>query len=78
MQQESIEARIAKRVAQSMQGKHINIALSGESCRTSTLTTRRCISQMVTSKQTLGGMDVTTQAQTHGGHKAWQSLYLER
>ena len=78
VQQESIEARIAKRVAQSKQGKHINIARSGESCRTSTQTSRRCISEMVTSKQTLGRMDITTQAQTHRGHRAWQSLDLER
>ena len=25
-----------------------------------------------------GGMDLTTQEQTHGGHKAWQGLDLER
>jgi len=26
----------------------------------------------------LGGKNITTQAQTHGGHKAWQSPNLER
>ena len=24
------------------------------------------------------GMDITTQEQAHGGHKAWESLDLER
>ena len=41
---------------------------------------------MVTSKQALGGTDVTTQAsglkdwqaQAYRGHKAWQSLDLDR
>ena len=39
---------------------------------------RRCKLSTPTSKQTLGGMDVTTRAQAHEGHKAWQSLDLER
>ena len=55
-------------------------------CVSSTLTPRWYISQMVTSKKTLGGTDATTQAsdlkdrqtQTHGRHKAWQSLDLDR
>ena len=78
MQQEIIEAKKAKRVAQSKQGEHINIAWSGERCIPSTPTPWMCISQVVTSKQTLGGTIATTQAQAHGGHKAWQSLDLER
>ena len=39
---------------------------------------RRCKPSTPTSKQTLGGMDVTTRAQAHEGHKAWQCLDLER
>ena len=65
------EAKKAKRVAQSKQGKHINISRSGERRESSTPTPRECISQVVTSKQTLGRMDVTTQAQAHRGHKEW-------
>ena len=72
------EAKKAKRVAQRKHGKHINIAWSGERCKSSTPTPQRCISQVVTSKQTLGRKDVTTQAQAHRGHKAWQILDLER
>ena len=72
------EAKKAKQVAQSKQGKHINITRSGERCISNTLTPRRCISQVVTSKETLGGKDVTTQAQAHEGHEAWQSQDLER
>ena len=45
-----------------------------------------CISQLVTSKQSTKGTDATThanglrdrQAQAYGGHKAWQSLDLDR
>ena len=47
-------------------------------CESSTLTPQRCILDMFTSKQTLGRTDVTTQAQAHGGYKAWQSLDIER
>ena len=72
------EAKKAKRVAQSKQGKHINIARKGERCVSSTPTPRGRISQVVTPNQSLGGTNVTTQAQAHGGHKAWQSLNLER
>jgi len=60
MQQESIEERKAKRVAQNKQGKHINIAWGGERCESGTPTPQRCISQVVTSKQTLGGTNVAT------------------
>ena len=46
----------------------------------------RAHQQVVTSNQALGGTNITTQAsgpkdrqaQAHGGHKAWQSLDLER
>ena len=72
------KAKKAKRVAQSKQGKHINIARSGERCVSSTPTPRRCISQVVTSKQALGVTNETIQEQAHNGHKAWQSLDLER
>ena len=72
------ESKKAKQVAQSKQGKHINITQSGERRVLGTPTPRACISQVVTSKQTLEGMDVTTQAQAHRGLKAWQSLDLER
>ena len=78
MQRESTEARKAKRVAQSKQGKHINVAQSGERYVSSTPTPWGCISQMVTPNQSLGGMDATTQAQAYGGRKAWKSLDLER
>ena len=78
MQRKSTEARKAKRVAQSKQGKHIKVMQSGERCVPSTQTPRGCISQMVTPNQSLGGMDATTQAQAHGGRKAWQSVDLER
>ena len=71
------EAKKAKRVAQSKQGKHINIAQSEEGCEPVTPTPWGCISQVVTPKQTIGGTDVTTQALAHGGHKGRQS-YLER
>ena len=64
-------------VAPSKKGKHINIAQSGERHESSTPTPRRCISQVVTSKQTLRGTNVSTQAQNHGGHNTWQSLDLE-
>ena len=47
-------------------------------CKSSTPTPRRYISQVVTSKQTLGGTNVATHAQAHGGHKVWQNLDLER
>ena len=57
MLQESIKAKKAKRVAQ---GKHINITRGGERCKVSAPTPQRCISQVVTSKQTLGGTDVAT------------------
>jgi len=77
------EARKAKRVAQS---KHNNIAQSTERCVSSTPTSGRCVSQVVTPKQGTRGADATTQtsgskdrqAQAHEGHKAWQSLDLER
>ena len=80
------EAKKAKRVAQSKQGKHVNVAWSGERCASRTLTPWRCISQVVTSKQALEGTDVTTQAsgpkyqqaQAYRRHKACQSLDLDR
>ena len=80
------EAKKVKRVAQSKQGKHINIIQSGEKGVSSTPTPGRCISQVVTSKQALGGTKVTTQAsgpkdrqaQANGGNKAWQSLDLDK
>ena len=56
------EAEKAKRVAQSKQGKHINIAWSRETCVSSTPTPRRCITQVVTSKWSTRGTYVTTQA----------------
>ena len=65
-------------MSQSKQGKHINITQSEEGFISSTPTIQWCISQVVTSKQTIGGTDVITQAQAHGGHKARQSLDLER
>ena len=60
------EAKKAKRVAQSKQGKHINIGRSEEKCESSATTPQRCISQVVTSKGTLGGKDVTIQANPRG------------
>ena len=60
MQQESIEAKKAKRVEQSKQGKHINITWGGERCESGTPTPWRCISQTVTSKQTLEETDIAT------------------
>ena len=45
------EAKKAKRVVKRKQDKHINIARSGERCKSSTPAPRRCISQVVTSKQ---------------------------
>ena len=50
------------------------------------INTPEVFSQVVKFKQASGGMDVTTQAnglkdrkaQAHGGHKAWQSLDLDR
>ena len=73
-------------MAQSKQGKHVNIAWGGERCVSGTPTPWRCISQVVTSKQALGGIDATTQAsgpkdqqaQANGGSIAWQSLDLDR
>ena len=61
-------------VAPSKKGKHINIAQSGERHESSTPTPRRCISQVATPNQSLGGMDATTQASPWGGAKhgkAW-------
>ena len=72
------EAKKAKQVAHSKQGKYINIAQSGEGCELVTPTPWGCISQVVTPKQTLEGTVVTTQAQAHGRHKARQSLNLKR
>ena len=72
------EAKKAKWVMQSKQGKHINIAQVGEGCIASTQTPQSYILQVVTPQQTLGGMGVTTKVQTHKGHKAGQSLDLER
>ena len=63
------EAKKAKRVAQSKKGNHINIGPSKERRESSTPTPWRCISQMVTFEQNLGGTDVTLQAQAHRGHK---------
>ena len=60
--QRCIKAKKAKHVAQSNQGKHINNAWSGERCVSSIQTLRRCISQVVTSKQALGGTNATTQS----------------
>ena len=56
------DAKKAKWVAQSKQGKQINIARSGEKCVSSTPTPQRCVSQVVTPKQTLGRTDATTQS----------------
>ena len=80
------DAKKAKRVAPSKQGKHINITRSEERCESSTPTPWRCISQVVTSKQALAGTNANTQAsglkdqqaQTPGRYKAWQSLDLDR
>ena len=58
--QRSKEAKEAKWVTQNKQGKHNNIVQSEERCVPSTPTPRRCISQVVTSKQTLGGTNATT------------------
>ena len=55
-------AKKAKQVAQSKQGKNINIIGSREGCVSSTPTPRRCISQIVTPNLSLGEMDTTTQA----------------
>ena len=63
------EAKKAKRVAPSKQGKNINIARSGERCESSTPTSQRCISQVVTPHQATRGMDVTIQVQAYGGTK---------
>ena len=54
-------------MAKSKQGKHINITWSGEKCVPSTPTPQRCISQVVASKQTLGGTDATTQSKLPQG-----------
>ena len=54
------EAKKAKWVTQSKQGKHINITQSREKCVSSTPTPRRCVSQVVTPKLALGRMDATT------------------
>ena len=70
------EAKKAKWVAQSKQGKHNIIAQSGERCASSTPTSQRCVSQAVTSKQASGPKD--RQAQAHEGQKEWQSLDLDR
>ena len=53
-------------VAQSKQGKYINIAWSRERCVSSTPTPRRCISLVATPNQSLGGMDATAQASLYG------------
>ena len=66
--------------------KQARQAWSEEKCVSSTPTSQRCISRVVTSKQTTRGTDATTQvsglkdrqAQTHGAHKAWQSLNIDR
>ena len=71
------EAKKTKRVKQSKQGKHINIAQSGEKCASSTPTPWRCISQVVASKQTLGGMDVTTQASPRGAQSMAKPRFRE-
>ena len=67
----------AKWVAQSKQGKHINIAQSGGRYVSSTPTPQRCISQVVTSKQTLGGMVVTMQASPRGAQSMAKSRSRE-
>ena len=54
----------------SKQDKHINITQSGEKCVSNTPTPQGYNSQVVTSNQSLRGIDVTTQEQAHGGHKA--------
>ena len=56
------EEKKAKGVAPSKQGKHMNIARNEERCESSTRTPQSCISQVVTSKQALGGMDANAQA----------------
>ena len=48
--------------AQSTQGKQNIITQNGEGYALSTPTSQRCVSQMVTSKEAIRGMDATTQA----------------
>ena len=67
------KVRKAKPVAQSKQGKHINITWSRERCVLSTPTPQRCISQVVASEQALGGTDVTTQSKLPKGSKSTSS-----
>ena len=73
--QRCIKAKKAKQVAQSKEGKHINIARNGERCVSSTLTPQRYISQVVTPNQSLRGMDVTTQANPWGAQSMAKPRY---
>ena len=73
-------------MAQSKQGKHNIIAQGVERYVSSTPTSRKCVSQAVTSKQATRGTNATTQAsgpkarhvRAHIGKKAWQSLDLDK
>ena len=42
------------------------------------LESRGCASQVVTPQQSTRGLDITIEEQSHGEHKAWQNLDLER
>jgi len=79
------EEKKAKRVAQSKQGKHIHTRSGERVCIKPTDTTEVYLTSGRI-QQATRGTDATTQAsglkdqqaQTHEGHKAWQSLDLDK